>query len=253
MKQLVLVRHGESVWNKENRFTGWHDVGLSEVGFQEAKRAADVLRSHYAGSDGGPGKVFTSVLKRAIMTANIILDGLDRSWVPVEKSWRLNERHYGALTGLNKSETAAKHGEAQVQIWRRSYDVPPPPMEPSDARHPANDSRYRDVPPSELPAAEALKQTVDRVLPFWRTTIAPLVHRGESVLVVAHGNSIRALLKELEGISESEIVELNIPTAVPILVRFDDSLRFLSREFLGNADEIKRLMAAVASQGKVRP
>lgn len=248
MIKLVLLRHGESTWNKENRFTGWTDVDLSEKGFEEAKAAGELLKEN--------GFVFdvahTSVLKRAIRTLWITLDILDQVWLPVKKSWRLNERHYGGLQGLNKAETAAKHGDDQVLVWRRSYDIPPPALDPSDERHPKNDPRYKDVPASELPASEALKHTVDRFVPYWKEAIVPDLKAGKRVLIAAHGNSIRALLKYLENIPNDEIVELNIPTAVPLVLELTDDLKPIRRYYLGDQDEIAKKMHAVANQGKAK-
>src|SRR5436190_17085640 len=221
MHILVLLRHGESTWNKENRFTGWTDVDLSERGRDEAGEAGRLLR------EGGYlfDRAYTSVLKRAIRTLWIAVDVLDQMWIPVAKSWRLNERHYGALQGLNKAETAARHGDAQTKIWRRSYDVPPPPVTPDDPRHPSHDRRYAEIPASELPLAESLKDTVDRFLPYWHESIAPTVRSGKRVLIAAHGNSLRALVKYLDNISESDIVELNIPTGIPLVYELDEALR----------------------------
>jgi 2,3-bisphosphoglycerate-dependent phosphoglycerate mutase len=246
--KLVLLRHGESTWNKENRFTGWTDVDLSEKGIEEAKLAAQLL------SDGGFtfDVAHTSVLKRAIKTLWLVLDGLEQQWLPVKKSWRLNERHYGALQGLNKAETAAKHGDEQVLIWRRSYDIPPPPLDLTDKRHPKFDPRYKDVDPKDLPANEALKNTVDRFVPYWKSDIVPDLKAGKKVLIAAHGNSIRALLKYLEDIPNDEIVELNIPTAVPLVYELTDDLKPIKRYYLGNQAEIEAKMKAVAAQGKAK-
>jgi 2,3-bisphosphoglycerate-dependent phosphoglycerate mutase len=247
MIKLVLLRHGESTWNQENRFTGWTDVELSEKGYEEARAAAKLLKEN--------GFVFdvahTSVLKRAIRTLWMVLDGLDLMWIPVKKNWRLNERHYGALQGLNKAETAAKHGEKQVFTWRRSYDIPPPALELDDKRHPRFDPRYKDMNPGDIPATEALKNTVDRFVPYWRDAIVPDLKAGKRVLITAHGNSIRALLKYLENIPEEEIVELNIPTAQPLVYELTDDLKPIKRYYLGNQDEIAKKMQAVANQGKV--
>ena len=244
MKKLVLLRHGESTWNKENRFTGWTDVDLSEKGFEEAKQGGLLLREAGYQFD----LAHTSVLKRAIRTLHITLDQLDQLWLPVKKSWRLNERHYGALQGLNKAETAAKHGDEQVFVWRRSYDIPPPPLEESDKRHPKHDARYEGI--ANLPATESLKTTVDRVVPYWKSEIVPDLMAGKRVLIAAHGNSIRALLKYLENIPNEEIVELNIPTAVPMVIEFDDNLKPLRRYYLGDQEEIAKKAAAVANQAK---
>jgi 2,3-bisphosphoglycerate-dependent phosphoglycerate mutase len=244
MYRVVLLRHGESTWNRENRFTGWTDVDLSEKGVEEAGAAGRLL--------GEGGYVFdlayTSVLKRAIRTCWITLDGLDLLWIPVEKHWRLNERHYGALQGLNKAETAAKHGEAQVKIWRRSYDIPPPPLSLDDPRHPRFDRRYASLRPPELPATESLKMTLERVMPYWETRLAPELKAGRNVLVVAHGNSLRALVKMLDDMSDADIVEFNIPTGVPIHYELDDHLRPKSRRFLGDPEAIKAAAEAVAKQ-----
>src|SRR5262245_34436775 len=213
MNKVVLLRHGESTWNKENRFTGWTDVDLSERGLAEAAEAGRLLRDEGFTFD----LAYTSVLKRAIRTLWVALDALDLLWIPVEKSWRLNERHYGALQGLNKAETAARHGEAQTKIWRRSFDIPPPPLTPDDPRHPSHDVRYASLDPKDLPNTESLKDTIDRFLPYWHDTIAPQIRSGKRVLIAAHGNSLRALVKYLDGVSESEIVELNIPTGIPLV------------------------------------
>lgn len=248
MPKLVLLRHGESVWNQENRFTGWTDVDLSSKGLEEAKAAGQLLKSNGFEFD----LAHTSVLKRAIRTLNIVLDELDLQWIPVRKDWRLNERHYGALQGLNKAETAAKHGEAQVFTWRRSYDIPPPPLENSDPRHPRMDRRYKNLNANDLPATEALKNTVERFVPYWRDVIAPDIKSGQKVLIAAHGNSIRALIKYLEDVPESEIVELNIPTAVPLVYELTDDLKPIKRYYLGDQDEIARKMQAVANQGKAQ-
>lgn len=248
MKKLVLVRHGESTWNQENRFTGWTDVDLTEKGMGEARQAGQVLKKEGFTFD----VVFTSVLKRAIKTANLLLDELDLLWLPVVRSWRLNERHYGALQGLNKSETAAQYGEAQVKIWRRSYDTPPPPLETSDARYPGHDRRYADIPAAEMPLTECLKDTVARFLPFWHEVLAPAVQSGRRVIVVAHGNTIRALIKFLDNVSEADIVELNVPTGIPLVYEFDDELKPVKNYYLGDAAAIAAAQAAVASQGKAK-
>ena len=230
MHTLILLRHGESTWNRENRFTGWTDVDLSERGRQEAAEAGRLL------DEGGYAfdVAFTSVLKRAIRTMIAALDATECLWVPVEKCWRLNERHYGALQGLNKAETAAKYGEAQVKIWRRSYDVPPPPLAPDDPRHPSTDPRYAMLTRDELPVGESLKDTVARFLPYWHETIAPAIASGKRVLIAAHGNSLRALVKYLDRVSDSDIVELNIPTGVPLVYELDDQLIPLSHYYLGD-------------------
>jgi 2,3-bisphosphoglycerate-dependent phosphoglycerate mutase len=244
MYTLVLLRHGESTWNRENRFTGWTDVDLSERGRAEAQEAGRLLR------EGGYvfDLAYTSVLKRAIRTLWIALDELDRLWIPVVKNWRLNERHYGALQGLNKAETAAKHGEAQTKIWRRSYDIPPPPLDPADPRHPSRDPRYRALSPQDLPLTESLKDTVARFLPYWHETIAPSVRMGQRVLIVAHGNSLRALVKYLDHISEADIVELNIPTGIPLVYELDDELRPIRHYYLGDPEAAKAAAARVAAQ-----
>jgi 2,3-bisphosphoglycerate-dependent phosphoglycerate mutase len=246
MKKLVLVRHGESEWNKENRFTGWTDVELSDKGRAEAAEAGAVLR------DGGYtfDVAYTSVLKRAIHTLWSVLDEMDLAWIPVHRSWRLNERHYGALQGLNKSETAEKFGEAQVKIWRRSYDIRPPELTPDDERFPGRDRRYAGLSKSELPLTECLKDTVARFLPLWHETIAPAIQRGERVLIAAHGNSLRALVKYLDKVPEDEIVELNIPTGMPLAYELDDDLKPLNRYYLGDPEKVKAAMEAVAAQGK---
>lgn len=249
MKKVVLIRHGESTWNKENRFTGWTDVDLTEKGVAEAKQGAQLL------NEGGYtfDVAYTSVLKRAIRTLWIVMDGMDLMWIPVYRSWRLNERHYGALQGLNKAETAQKFGEEQVHIWRRSYDIRPPALEPTDIRFPGNDPRYKDVPQSELPLTECLKDTVARFLPYWFDVITPAIKEGKRVLVVAHGNSLRALIKYLDNIPDEEIVGMNIPTGVPLVYELDDTtLKPIRHAYLGNADEIEKAMQAVANQGKAK-
>jgi len=246
MTKLVLVRHGESAWNKENRFTGWTDVDLSEKGRQEAAEAGDVLQSGGFTFD----VAYTSVLKRAIRTLWIALDRMDLMWIPVHRSWRLNERHYGALQGLNKAETAEKFGEAQVKIWRRSYDIRPPELKADDPRFPGRDPRYRELSPAELPLTECLKDTVARFLPLWHSTIAPVIQKGQKVLIAAHGNSLRALVKYLDDVSESDIVELNIPTGMPLVYELDDHLKPLNRYYLGDPEKVKAAMEAVAAQGK---
>jgi 2,3-bisphosphoglycerate-dependent phosphoglycerate mutase len=244
MKTLVLLRHGESRWNKENRFTGWYDVALSDDGLAEAAEAGRLLK------EGGYtfDLAFTSVLQRAIHTQQIVLDALDLSWIPVIKSWRLNERHYGALQGLNKAETTAKHGEAQVKIWRRSFDVPPPALNPDDERHPAHDVRYSRLDPRVLPLTESLKETIERVLPYWHDRIAPAIKEGERILITAHGNSLRALVKYLDRISDQEIVDLNIPTAVPLVYELDEELRPAKHYYLGDPEKIAAAAASVANQ-----
>jgi 2,3-bisphosphoglycerate-dependent phosphoglycerate mutase len=248
MHTLVLLRHGESTWNKENRFTGWTDVDLSERGRDEAREAGRLLQ------EGGYrfDVAYTSVLKRAIRTLWIALDGLDLMWIPVVNDWRLNERHYGALQGLNKAETAAKHGEAQTKIWRRSYDIPPPPLTPDDPRHPSRDPRYAALAPSDLPLTESLKDTVARFLPYWHASIAPAIASGQRVLVAAHGNSLRALVKYLDDVSESAIVELNIPTGIPLVYELDDRLKPIRHYYLGDPEAARQAAARVADQAKGR-
>ena len=244
--KLVLIRHGESTWNRENRFTGWTDVDLSDKGRGEATEGGQVLKAGGYTFD----VAYTSVLKRAIRTLWTVLDEMDLMWLPVHRSWRLNERHYGALQGLNKAETAAKFGEAQVKVWRRSYDIPPPALTADDPRFPGHDPRYRELSPAELPLTECLKDTVARFLPLWHETIAPAIRGGEKVLMVAHGNSLRALVKYLDNISEEAIVELNIPTGMPLVYELDDSLKPLNRYYLGDPEKVKAAMEAVAAQGK---
>ncbi len=248
MHKLVLLRHGESVWNRENRFTGWTDVDLSAAGLEEACAAGRLLREQGYGFD----LAFTSVLKRAVRTLWLVLDEMDLMWLPVEKSWRLNERHYGALQGLNKAETAAKFGEQQVLAWRRSYDTPPPALAADDPRDAARDPRYAGLARDEIPLTECLKDTVARVLPCWSSALAPAVRAGRRVLVAAHGNSLRALVKYLDGISDRDIVGLNIPTGVPLVYELDGELRPLRHYYLGNAEEVARRVAAVSAQGKAR-
>ncbi|QAZ66904.1 2,3-diphosphoglycerate-dependent phosphoglycerate mutase [Solidesulfovibrio carbinolicus] len=248
MHTLVLVRHGQSVWNLENRFTGWTDVGLTPQGREEAAQAAALLR------DGGYDfdACLTSVLSRAVMTLDILLTGLDRLWLPVTKSWRLNERHYGALQGLNKAEMAAQYGEEQVFVWRRSYDTPPPALDPTDERFPGRDRRYATLTEAELPRCESLKDTVARVLPFWHEVMAPAIASGTRLLVAAHGNSLRALVKYLDGIDDDAISECNIPTGVPLIYKLDDALHPVERFYLGDAEAVARKAAAVAAQGKAK-
>ena len=246
MHRLVLLRHGESTWNKENRFTGWTDVDLSDRGREEARDAGRLMRDQKFEFD----VAYTSLLKRAIRTLWIALDEMDMMWIPEHRSWRLNERHYGALQGLNKAETAAKHGEAQVKKWRRSYDIPPPALTLEDPGHPSHDRRYGDLKPSEMPLTESLKDTVARFLPYWHGTIAPEIKAGKRVLIAAHGNSLRALVKFLDKISDQEIVELNIPTGVPLVYMLNDHLEPLNKFYLGDQDAIKQKAAAVANQGK---
>jgi 2,3-bisphosphoglycerate-dependent phosphoglycerate mutase len=249
MYRIVFLRHGESDWNRENRFTGWTDVDLSKAGVEEARAAGRLLRAQGMEFD----IAYTSVLKRAIRTLWLTLEELDRFWLPVEKSWRLNERHYGALQGLNKAETAAKFGEAQVLAWRRSYDTPPPPLTAGDERDAAGDPRYAGLTRAEVPLTECLKDTVARVLPYWNSAIAPAVRAGRRVLVAAHGNSLRALIKHLDGVSDADIVGLNVPTGVPLVYELDAQLRPLDRRYLGDPDEVARRVAAVSAQGKARP
>jgi 2,3-bisphosphoglycerate-dependent phosphoglycerate mutase len=248
MHKLVLLRHGESVWNKDNRFTGWTDVDLSEQGLKEAREAGRLLKESGFGFD----LAFTSVLKRAIRTLWLVLDEMDLMWLPVHNSWRLNERHYGALQGLNKGEMAARFGDEQILIWRRSYDVPPPALEPGDERWPGRDPRYRDLGPAELPATECLKDTVARFLPHWSGSIAPAVKAGQRVIIAAHGNSIRALVKYLDNVSDQDIVGLNIPTGTPLVYELDAELRPLRHYYLGDEQKIAAAVNAVAAQGKAR-
>lgn len=247
MYTLVLLRHGESEWNRENRFTGWVDVDLSDKGRAEAVAAGQLLKARGFTFD----RAFSSVLKRAIRTLWIVQDEMDLLWLPVERSWRLNERHYGALQGLNKAETAAKHGEAQVKVWRRSYDVPPPPLSVDDAQYPGHDRRYAALSPGELPLTECLKDTVERFLPYWHETIAPAIRSGERVIIAAHGNSLRALVKYLDGISDEDIVELNIPTGMPLVYELDADLRKINSRYLDEA-AAKQAAEAVANQAKGR-
>ncbi|MFO7692912.1 MAG: 2,3-diphosphoglycerate-dependent phosphoglycerate mutase [Vicinamibacterales bacterium] len=246
MKKLVLIRHGESTWNKENRFTGWTDVDLSEKGIEEATAGGRALRDEGYVFD----VAYTSVLKRAIKTLWLVLEQLDQMWIPVHNTWRLNERHYGALQGLNKSETAAKHGMEQTNIWRRSYDVPPPALTPDDPRHPSRDSRYADLAPADLPLTECLKDTVARFLPYWHETVAPAVRSGQRVLIVAHGNSLRALVKYLDNIPDADIVGLNIPTGIPLVYELTDELKPTRSYYLGDPEAVKKAAEAVAAQLK---
>jgi len=248
MYKLVLVRHGQSTWNLENRFTGWTDVDLTDLGKQEAEEAGKLLR------DGGYDFdiAYTSVLKRAIKTLGVIQDVMNLDWIPVVRAWQLNERHYGSLQGLNKAETAEKFGEDQVKIWRRSYDVPPPALEPTDERHPKFDRRYASLTPEQMPATESLKITLDRVLPYWNSTLAPEIKSGKQVLIVAHGNSIRALVKYLDNVSEAEITELNIPTGLPLVYELDGDLKPVKNYYLGDPEEAAKKAAAVANQTKAK-
>jgi 2,3-bisphosphoglycerate-dependent phosphoglycerate mutase len=246
MLRLVLLRHGESIWNKENRFTGWTDVDLSERGREEAREAGRLMAAEKYEFD----VAYTSVLKRAIRTLWVALDELDMMWIPVHRSWRLNERHYGALQGLNKAETAAKYGDDQVKIWRRSYDTTPPPLTDEDPRHPLHDRRYADLKRQELPLTESLKDTVGRFLPCWHEVIAPDIKAGKRVLIVAHGNSLRALVKHLENISDEEIVELNIPTGIPRVYQLNDDLKPLTKYYLGDQAAAEAKAAAVANQAR---
>jgi len=248
MYKLVLLRHGESVWNKENRFTGWTDVDLSERGIEEAHEAARLLKEAGFTFD----VAFTSVLKRAIRTLWIVLDDMDLMWIPVYNSWRLNERHYGALQGLNKAEMAEKFGEEQVKLWRRSYDVPPPALTPDDPRYPGHDPRYRKVPRELLPLTESLKDTVARFLPYWHETIAPTIRQGERVLISAHGNSLRALVKYLDNLSDEEIVHLNIPTGIPLVYELDEDLKPIRHYYLGDQERVQAAIEAVAAQARRR-
>jgi 2,3-bisphosphoglycerate-dependent phosphoglycerate mutase len=248
MHKIVLIRHGESVWNKENRFTGWKDVDLSERGRGEALRAGELLKTEGFEFD----LAYTSVLKRAIRTLDIILDEMDTMWLPVIKNWRLNERHYGNLQGLNKAEMAEKFGEEQVHIWRRSYDVPPPAMKPDDERNPRHDRRYADLSDAEIPLTECLKDTVARFVPYWENEIAPRVKAGTRLIIAAHGNSLRALVKYLDKVPDDEIVKLNIPTGIPLVYELDEDLQPLASNYLGDPEEIRKLQEAVANQGKAK-
>ncbi len=248
MYKIVLLRHGESTWNKDNRFTGWTDVDLSDTGKREAEEAGKVLRENGYRFD----LAYTSVLKRAIRTLWYVLDGMDLMWIPVVRCWRLNERHYGALQGLNKSEMAAKFGEEQVLVWRRSYDIQPPALEPADERFPGHDPRYRSLTPEQLPRTECLKDTVARVLPYWHETIAPSITSGKQVLIAAHGNSLRALIKYLDNISETDIVGLNVPTGLPLVYELDSGLRPIKHYYIGDPAKVEAAIAAVAAQGKAK-
>lgn len=244
--QLVIVRHGESVWNKENRFTGWKDVDLSVKGILEAQKAGKSLLDLHVQFD----VAFTSCLTRAIKTLNLILDEMHLNWLPVIKDWRLNERHYGGLTGLDKAETAAKHGEEQVKIWRRSYDTPPPVMELSNPDHPAHDPRYKNVSPRDLPSGESLKDTAHRFMPLWNNMISKEILAGKKVLIVAHGNSLRALIQHLEDLSPAQIMEVNMPTGIPLMYTLDENLKILDKKFIGDEAAVKTAMESVANQGK---
>ena len=246
MKKLVLIRHGESQWNLENRFTGWTDVDLTEKGIQEAKNAGKLLKSEGYNFD----LAYSSVLKRAIRTLWLIQDEMDLLWLPVKRNWKLNERHYGDLQGLNKSETAKKYGEEQVLVWRRSYDVPPPEMTKEDERYAGKDARYKGLIESELPLTESLKTTVDRVVPYWNEEIVPEINSGKNILIAAHGNSLRALIKHLDNVSNEEIVKLNVPTGIPLVYELDDNLKPIKSYYLGDQDEIKKAQESVANQGK---
>jgi len=248
MNKVVLLRHGESIWNQENRFTGWADVGLSEKGLNEAAAAGKLLKKEGFALD----VAFTSVLKRAIKTLWIVLEETDRMWIPVNHSWRLNERHYGALQGLNKAETAAKFGEAQVKIWRRAYDIPPPPLDEGDPRLENKNPRYADIKDRDFPRTECLRDTVVRFLPYWHATIAPAIRTGQSVIVAAHGNSLRALVKYLDGVSDADIVEVNIPTGQPLVYELDNQLKPIRSYYLGDDEAIKAAMQAVANQGRAK-
>lgn len=248
MKKLVLLRHGESTWNKENRFTGWTDVDLSERGVNEAKEAGKVLKENGFFFD----IAYTSFLKRAIKTLNYVLEEMDQMWIPVKKSWRLNEKHYGNLQGLNKAETAAKYGDEQVLVWRRSYDVPPAPLAEGDERNPRLDPRYRNENPELIPLTESLKETVGRMIPYWENEIRESLKEHDQVLVAAHGNSLRAVIKYLKDISDEEIVGLNLPTGIPYVFEFDDQLNLTNDYFLGDPEVIKKLMEEVANQGKTK-
>ena len=246
MKKIVLLRHGQSTWNKENKFTGWTNVDLSDQGVEEAKRAGKLLKEANFHFD----KAYTSYLKRAIKTLNVTLDVMDQDWIPVEKSWRLNEKHYGDLQGLNKAETAAKYGDEQVHIWRRSYDIAPTALEKEEERSPFLEDRYKNVPDAYLPLTESLEDTIARIMPYWECEIYPSLKQYDQILVAAHGNSLRGIIKHLKGISDENISELNLPTAVPYVFEFDDHLNLVKDYFLGDPEEIKKLMAAVANQGK---
>ena len=246
--KVVLLRHGESIWNKENRFTGWTDVDLSQKGLEEGQTAAKTLKAEGFTFD----IAYTSVLKRAIKTLWLTLEGMDLMWIPVYRSWRLNERHYGSLQGLNKAETAAKYGDEQVLVWRRSYDTPPPVLEESDERFPGKDPRYADLTKEELPLTECLKDTVARFVPYWENTIVPVIKEGKKVIIAAHGNSLRALVKYLDNVPDEEIVKLNIPTGVPLVYELDDDLKPIKHYYLGDKEAIKAKISSVANQGKAK-
>ncbi|PSJ18767.1 2,3-diphosphoglycerate-dependent phosphoglycerate mutase [Nitrosomonas supralitoralis] len=246
MKKIVLLRHGESTWNQENRFTGWTDVDLTPDGIQEAQNAGQLLREQGFIFD----IAYTSVLKRAIRTLWIVLDEMDQMWIPIEHTWRLNERHYGALQGLNKTETAARYGDEQVLIWRRSYDIRPPALNTDDRRYAGSDPRYKNLAHDDIPLTECLKDTVTRFLPYWNTTIAPQIQAGKSIIIAAHGNSLRALIKYLDNISDDDILNCNIPTGIPLIYELDDNLKPIQNYYLGNPDEIQKAMQTVANQGK---
>jgi len=246
MHKLVLIRHGESTWNLENRFTGWTDVELTPLGVEQARQSGRLLKAEGYEFD----VAYTSVLKRAIWTLWHALDQMDRTWLPIKNDWRLNERHYGALQGLNKAETAKKFGDEQVLVWRRSYDTPPPALEPTDPRSERSDLRYAALQPDQVPLTECLKDTVDRVLPFWNDSIAPALREGQRIVIAAHGNSIRALVKYLDGISDADIVGLNIPNGIPLVYELDDALKPIRSYYLGDAEAAAKAAAAVANQGK---
>lgn len=248
MYKIVLIRHGESEWNKENRFTGWTDVALSEKGISEAKAAGRIMKEEGCEFD----MAFTSVLKRAIKTLWLALEEMDQMYIPVVRSWRLNERHYGGLQGLNKAETAQKYGDDQVKIWRRSFDVRPPLLEPTDERYPGSDPRYKGLPKAELPVGECLADTIHRVIPYWNSTIIPEIKAGKRIIIAAHGNSLRALVKHLDDMSESAIMELNIPTAVPLVYELDEHMKPIGHRYLGDPEAIAKAQAAVANQGKAK-
>ena len=252
MYKLVLVRHGESLWNSENRFTGWQDIDLSPKGRDEAQRAGKTLSELIGKGEHDFDFAYCSVLKRAIHTLWISLDEMDRAWLPIKNDWRLNERHYGGLTGLNKTETAKKYGEDQVKIWRRSYDIPPPAMEKSDPRHPSQDLRYKKIPPALLPNSESLKDTVARFLPLWLDEIEPAIKSGKRILIVAHGNSLRALIQYVEKMSAEEIVEVNLPTGIPLMYEFDRDMKVIRKNYLGDPKMVKAAIDAVVNQGKIQ-